>query len=93
MDLVDCINAYDSARTNPSADNTLKIGFVMGLIEGVQAAGQSRFFSTPDNWTVVQHIEILRKFLREHPDKLNEAESILVIRSFMEAYPLKQAGS
>ena len=72
-------------------------GFCFGMMQGITSTnkyyqvtlGKKRaLFCTPEqNIKNGQAARIVLKYLKEHPEKLHENDSVLAIEAFMEAFP------
>lgn len=71
------------------------LGFCMGTVSGFihgfemsSAAGaEQRFFCRPDNSTMGQGIDIVKRYLAANPDKRDAYASVLIILALHEAWP------
>jgi hypothetical protein len=61
------------------------IGFVMGVAE----TGWSPAPCVPTNATNGQYVEVVRKYLKDHPEELHLPATILIQKAFNKAWPCK----
>jgi hypothetical protein len=80
-----------NSRGDLSAGDCVKVGVMYGLIIGVADTGANVFFTPPANWNPKIGQEVLRKYLQENPDKLDQYATALIIQSMQAAYPLQKA--
>jgi hypothetical protein len=87
MDLLTCIKASDKEAVSSPKD-AYSFGFLIGSIQGIMAAGDGLWFKVPNDVSNGQLIEIVRKYLRDNPDKLNKDSEYLIIYAIAKTYPL-----
>lgn len=83
---------------NADAQNSFKIGVCLGLVQGVRNT-MFTYEQSPDAPKMVcfpgngikndQALRIAVKYLKTHPEELHEYESLLLMKSFMDAHPCK----
>lgn len=96
-------NALIDSLDTPSNNDTdkikgLRMGYCIGMMQGTLnfnklyelMLGKGALFCTPKSGiTTIQAVRIVVEYLKKHPDKLHEHESILAYEAFKEAYPCK----
>jgi len=80
-----------NSKGDLSAGDCFKVGVMCGLIIGVADTGANVFFTPPANWNPKIGQEVIRKYLQENPDKLDQYATALIIQSMQAAYPLQKA--
>jgi hypothetical protein len=93
------VSFADSGALHDSDDiNFGRAGYCLGLVQGItqlnkyyelMLKGKSLFCTPSGGIKNGQAARIVVKYLRDHPEKLHEHESFLVIEAFREAYPCK----
>lgn len=68
----------------------IDVGEYMGFIIGVHDATWSEY-ATPKNATIGQIIEVVSKYLKEHPERWSEPAYWLVRDALEEAFPKKES--
>jgi hypothetical protein len=64
--------------------------YFMGIVKGVSGLGkEAGVFSIPENNTAGINAAVVGNWLDSHSRSLNERDSILVIKAFLETYPCK----
>jgi hypothetical protein len=86
MELLSWIKARD--KDYNSLNESFDCGLLYGSINGIRAAGGGVWFKIPLDIQNGQIIEIIKKYLRDNPDKLNQDASFLIINAIAETYPL-----
>ena len=72
-----------------AAPETFESGFCMGYIAGVVEKGGISYLCMPQDVTFDQFRDIVRKFLREHPERRHEHASGLVDEAHASAFPCR----
>ena len=96
--LVEKLNTRALTIDNFKNENFLGAGSCLGMMQGMKDMNKSyevllskkALFCTPESGVSNdQAARIVVKYLKEHPEKLHEKESLLAIEAFMEAFPCK----
>jgi hypothetical protein len=84
-------NCAHAARidVDPAADLPSEDGFCVGYIFGVDDA-TGRDHCRPEGTTLIQNVRVVVKYLNDHPEKLHEKASTLILQAFRDAFPCKQ---
>jgi hypothetical protein len=91
--LIDHIRANDAYLQDKSQANGLtyhSVGYLQGLVTGVQSMGMGDFFCTPENGITSQHIAVVSKWVKANPEKWNEPDAFLVAFALSEAFPCEE---
>ena len=67
-----------------------KVGSLIGFVVGVHDAVDGILVCTPNQVKVGQIVGMVKKYVRENPDKWNRAASSLVISALSSAFPCKK---
>lgn len=67
-----------------------KAGALAGFVVGVHDAVEGILVCTPDRVKVGQIVGMVKKYVRENPDKWNRSASSLVISALSSAFPCKK---
>jgi hypothetical protein len=70
--------------------DSYKSGSLIGYIVGVVDTSDNVLFCTPDNVKIGQLIDIVKKYLRDNPEKRHRPASDLVIDSLSSVFPCKR---
>jgi hypothetical protein len=98
--LTRCAVAVNFMDGTSKADSGAEFGngmFCLGMMQGITSMntfyevelGKKALFCTPKAITNGQAARIVVKYLREHPEKLHEHDSLLAIEALMKAFPCK----
>lgn len=100
-ELLSRCNAAINSMDNPSqlldVTDFMGVGFCTGLLQGMTnlnrvyeiELNKKALFCTPNGITNGQTARIVVKYLKEHPEKLHENESVLAFLALQEAFPCK----
>ena len=88
----------DPERKELSSEQYIKSGYCIGLLHGImeltrihQHSNGEPFFCLPkQSIPKEQAVRIVVKYLRDHPEKLYEHDTFLVIKALQEAFPCKK---
>ncbi len=69
--------------SSPDIGSDVYIGYIMGVVDSMGGV----VFVLPDNVKAGQLAAIVNKYLKEHPEEWNETASVIVARSFRNAFP------
>jgi hypothetical protein len=86
-ELADADDRTDIANVQPG--DYQKVGYLIGFVTGVTDAVNGILFCVPDQVKVGQIIGMVKKHVRENPDKWNRPANILVINTLSSAFPCK----
>ena len=67
----------------------LETGFYYGYVAGIFGAYNTFFFCSPNNIELGQVVDIVFKYLQNHPEKRNLPANILVVKALKEVWPCK----
>ena len=70
-----------------AASDTFLGGVCLGFIDGTFQSLNQRDFCGPKDLKRDAVVRLARQFLKDHPDRLGEDESTLLIQAFKAAYP------
>ncbi len=99
------LKACETALKPSSAMTTAQLmsgqhlmGYLDGFVRGMAACGGYHGelrpargnFDVPVNVTMEQKLRVIRKWLEDHPNQLNEDADSLIFLSLREAFPVKQ---
>lgn len=73
-----------------AASDTFLGGVCLGFIDATYRALNKRDFCGTSSTTRQQVVAVARKYLNDHPEKLGNDESQLVIEAFKQAFPCFQ---
>ena len=91
--LTDCniaLRLLNNIKLSWSLDSKdwFSVGFCMGAIHGVQDTLRStEGMCLPDEIVVGQAIRIVVKYLEDHPQELQEQDTLLIKKALLDAYP------
>ena len=70
---------------------TYSAGYCDGLVHGVATTAQmTHSVSIPDDVSGGQLQLVVIKYLSDHPESLNESDTVLVLRALMAVYPYRK---
>lgn len=88
-----CGNVPDPLPKDSPFQQGQCLGYVNGVDEGVRLAydiqHETQPYCLPDEVTKGQTMRILIKFIKDHPEKAHFQTRVLLVESFMEAFPCK----
>ena len=70
-----------------AASDTFLGGVCLGFIDGTFRSLNQRDFCGPKDLKRDDVVRVARQFLKDHPDRLGDDESILLVQAFKAAYP------
>lgn len=95
-DLYPKCQAYISEPTPPAKyfDSGVCAGYIRGMVDGIQIAKvispDKVTICFPDHgFTNLQGVKVVQRYLDNHPESLNEDESMLTLKAFRAAFPCK----
>jgi len=69
------------------------LGYVEGIADGIEIVSETsksaRLYCMAEDVTTGQGVRVFVKWLRDHPEKLHNSGRILVVASFVNAFPCK----
>ncbi len=88
------VNAIDRTSQKIDLAGTYECdGLIRGMIDlnwyYSSRLGDDAFYCMPSGFTVGQGAIIIVKYLNKHPELLNQPDTLLIIKAFMDAYPCK----
>jgi hypothetical protein len=89
MQLLDWIKSYDKPIKYQDWSDGSNYGCLFGRIS-MACSLNGIYYSLPDDVSLPQMVQILKKYLADHPKDLNRDANILIIRSLVEAYPISK---
>jgi len=78
----------DDPQTTLSYLDAVRIGYCEGITQGVGYVSPK--VCTMDNVTLVQAIRVVVKYLQDHPEELDQRNSLLVERALAKAFPCQK---
>jgi hypothetical protein len=87
-ELADADDRIEIGNTQPA--DYQKVGSLTGFVVGVHDAVDGILVCTPNQVKVGQIVGMVKKYVRENPDKWNRAASTLVINALSSAFPCKK---
>lgn len=87
-ELADADDRTDIGTVQP-ADYT-KVGNLIGFVVGVHDAIEGILVCAPNQVKIGQIVGMVKKYVRENPDKWNQSASNLVINALSSAFPCKR---
>ena len=96
--LTQCSSAERIVYEVPQAKISIEAGICLGIVNGVRSTMQiyeselkpeRRLCWPAEGVTVGQGVLIVNKYLKDHPEKLHEDETVLIIKAFRLAFQCK----
>ncbi|MCX8146785.1 MAG: Rap1a/Tai family immunity protein, partial [Azovibrio sp.] len=87
-ELADADDRTDIGNVQPA--DYQKVGYLIGFVVGVHDAVDGILVCTPNQVKVGQIVSMVKKYVRENPDKWNRAASTLVMNALSSAFPCKK---
>lgn len=75
---------------NVKPDDYLKASSLNGFVAGVHDAVEGVLVCTPNEMKVGQIVGMVKKYVRDNPDKWNRPASTLVVNALSSAFPCKR---
>lgn len=63
--------------------------YINGFVNGFEANASNKYFSIPDNVTVGEMMDVVVKYLENHPEKRHLEAGAAIVWAFSDAYPIK----
>jgi len=83
--------AYERTEAGrESAVDYQSAAMLIGYVAGIADVGNQILFCAPDHSTVGQLVAVTTKYVKEHPEKWDQAGATLVVAALREAFPCKK---
>jgi len=88
--LIDGSKAWEQYDNGFKDVNDLNFGYYMGIMQGVRTSLDGILFCTPKNTDNNQLGAIVRKYIKNNPEKWNESYWNLIVTPLKNAFPCKK---